>query len=113
MGEIQQLDFGHWVLRLIALVIDSVILSIIASIIWLFISPILITAAIGGFWLGYGYSLLFPLVVGILMVLYFAFFEVNWDGATLGKRLMGLKVQTINGGKVGFDKSIIRNFSKI
>ena len=113
MGEIQQLDFGHWILRLIALVIDSVILSVIASIIWLLISPIIFAAAIGGFLIGYGYSLIFPLIVGILMVLYFAFLEVNWDGATIGKRLMGLKVQTISGGKIGFDKSITRNISKI
>lgn len=113
MGELQQLDFGHWILRLIALVIDSVILSIIAWIIWILISPIIFAAAIGGFLLGYGYSLIFPLIVGILMVLYFAFLEVNWEGATIGKRLMGLKVQTINNGKIGFDKSIIRNISKI
>ena len=33
---------------------------------------------------------------------------------TLGKRtVMGLQVQTINGGKVAFDKAFIRNISKI
>ena len=113
MGEIQQLDFGHWILRLIALFIDSVVLAVFAYIIWALLSPLLFAAAIGGFLLGYGYSLIFPLIVGILMVLYFAFFEVNWDGATLGKRLIGLKVKSINNGKIGFDKSIIRNISKI
>ena len=113
MGEIQQLDFGHWLLRLIALVIDGVILGVIAGIIWSLLWPILFTAAIGGFWIGYGWSLLYPLLVGILMVLYFAFLEVNWNGATVGKRLIGLRVQTISSGKIGFDKSIIRNISKI
>lgn len=114
MGEIQQLDINHWILRLIALVIDGVILSAIAWVLWSFIfASLLFTASLGGFWLGYGSSLIFPLVVGVLMVLYFAFFEVIWDGATLGKRLLGLKVQTSDGEKIGFDKSLIRNISKI
>ncbi len=114
MGEVQQLDVSHWVLRLIALVIDGVILSIIGWILWSFIfTAMLFTGGLAGFWLGYGSSLVFPLIVGVLMVLYFAFFEVSWNGATLGKRLMGLQVQTTDGGKIGFDKSIIRNISKI
>lgn len=109
MGEVQQIDFSHWVLRFIALIIDGVILSIIASILWSFV---FVSLLVTGAFLGYGYALIFPLIVGVLMVLYFAFFEVTW-GATLGKRFLGLKVQTTNGGQVAFDKSIIRNISKI
>jgi uncharacterized RDD family membrane protein YckC len=109
MGEVQQLDVGHWVLRLIALVIDGIILGVIASILWSFI---FVSLLFTGVLLGYSYPLIFPLIVGVLMVLYFAFFEVTW-GATLGKRLLGLQVQTTDGGKIGFDKSIIRNISKI
>ena len=109
MGEVQQIDFSHWVLRLIALVIDGVILAVIASILWSFVFVSLLFT--GGLF-GYSYPLIFPLIVGVLMVLYFAFFEVTW-GATLGKRFLGLQVQTTSGGKVGFDKSIIRNISKI
>jgi uncharacterized RDD family membrane protein YckC len=110
MGEVQQLDVGHWVLRLIALVIDAIIIGVIASILWSFI---FVSMLVTGVLFGYGYPLIFPLIVGVLMVLYFAFFEVNWEGATLGKRLLGLKVQTTDGGKIGYDKSIIRNISKI
>lgn len=109
MGEVQQLDVSHWVLRLIALVIDGIILGVIASILWSFI---FVSFLFTGVLLGYSYPLIFPLIVGVLMVLYFAFFEVTW-GATLGKRLLGLQVQTTDGGKIGFDKSIIRNISKI
>jgi uncharacterized RDD family membrane protein YckC len=109
MGDIQQIDIGHWVLRLIALVIDGIIISIVASILW---SLVFVSMLITGALFGYSYPLLFPLIVGVLMVLYFAFFEVTW-GASLGKRLLGLQVQTVKGGKVSFDKSIIRNISKI
>ena len=52
-------------------------------------------------------------ILGIIEVLYFVFLEVSWDGATIGKKIMGLKVQMTNGSKVTFDKSLIRNISKI
>lgn len=109
MGEVKQIDFSHWIIRFIALAIDGIILSIIATIFWSLVFASLLAA---GAFLGYGYALIFPLIVGVLMVLYFAFFEVTW-GATLGKRLMGLQVQTTSGSKVALDKSIIRNISKI
>ena len=109
MGEVKQIDFSQWIIRFIALAIDGIILSIISTIFWSLVFASLLSA---GAFLGYGYALIFPLIVGVLMVLYFAFFEVTW-GATLGKRLMGLQVQTTNGSKVALDKSIIRNISKI
>ena len=34
-------------------------------------------------------------------------------GATIGKRVMGLEVQTVKGGRVSFGESFIRNISKI
>ena len=46
------------------------------------------------------------------MVLYFLYAEVAWGG-TLGKRIMGLRVQTVNGGKINYSQSFIRNISKI
>jgi len=38
--------------------------------------------------------------------------ESAWN-ATLGKRILGLKVQTVSGGKADMGKLFIRNFSKI
>ena len=61
----------------------------------------------------YGYYLVLSFIVGILEVIYFVFLEVSCDGATVGKKIMGLKVQMTNGNKVTFDKSVIRNISKI
>ena len=108
-----QLDLGHWFLRLIALLIDGIIIAVVAWVIMSFlIVSIVFTAAIYGFWLGWGYSLVFPFVTGIIMVLYFAFLEVSW-GATIGKRVMGLQVQTTSGVRVSFNQAFIRNISKI
>jgi uncharacterized RDD family membrane protein YckC len=112
-GSIPQIDAGHWILRIIALIIDSIIIGIITWILaTLILVPLLLTGALYSFWLGYGYTLLFPLFLGILEVLYFAILEVAWGG-TIGKRLMGLTVQMTNGNKVTLDKAIIRNISKI
>jgi uncharacterized RDD family membrane protein YckC len=75
-----QVDFGHWLIRFIALVIDSIPLGIIAyAILWFIIVPLM---------------------------------EVTM-GATIGKKILGLQVQMTNGSKVTFDKSFIRNISKL
>ena len=44
--------------------------------------------------------------------LYFIISDVAWGG-TIGKRIMGLQVQTTNGSRISIDKSFIRNISKI
>src|SRR5512143_4060246 len=93
-----QFDLGHWILRLVALIIDGIILAIVAAILF-FILIVPLDA------------LLWHLVVGILMLLYFLFLDVNYSG-TLGKRLVGLKVQTVNGGRINYSQSVIRNISK-
>ncbi len=105
-----QLDLNHWLYRLIALIIDGIIVGIPVAIIWTIISLALIFA--DPFLLTWGGWLLLPLIFGILWVLYFVILDVAW-GATIGKRLLGLQVQTVNGGKVPFDKAFIRNISKI
>jgi uncharacterized RDD family membrane protein YckC len=108
-----QIDLGHWVLRVIAFVIDSIIIGIIAWILlFVVLAPLLYASVLYGLWLGYSYPLLWPFTLGILEVLYFAFFEVWWGG-TIGKRIMGLTVQMANGNKVTLDKAFIRNISKI
>jgi uncharacterized RDD family membrane protein YckC len=100
-----QIDLGHWLIRLIALIIDSIPLSIIAyAIFWLVIVP---------FWFVWlGWVLIFPLLYGILALLYFIIMEVTF-GATIGKKILGLEVQMTNGGRVTSDKSFIRNISKL
>jgi len=102
-----QIDMGHWLLRLIAYVIDWIIVAIVVAIIGVFLFlPFLLLNA------GWGFGVLFPLIVGLLMVVYFLYTEVNM-GATLGMRLFGLQVQTVKGGKITYGQSFIRNISKI
>jgi len=109
--SIPQPDWNHWILRLIALVIDSVIIAIIT---WIIMSLVLVSLLFSGtFWLGWGYTLVFPFILGILELLYFVIMEVSFGGATIGKRILGLQVQMTSGAKVTFDKSFIRNISKI
>ena len=112
-GQSMQLDLGHWLLRLIAWIIDSIILGIIAFILVLFLlAPLLFVGAFAGFYAAWGYVLIVPFALGLLSVLYFLFAEVNWGG-TLGKRILGLRVQTVKGGKITYSQSFIRNISKI
>jgi len=101
-----QIDWMHWLVRLVALIIDSIICFVPYIIIYL-----IIAVADTHFFI-YGGFVVGPFIFGIIEVLYFVFLDVSW-GATVGKRILGLKVQTVNGGKVPYDKAFIRNISKI
>jgi uncharacterized RDD family membrane protein YckC len=104
-----QFDLGHWVLRLIAWIIDVVVVAIVAAILFLLLS---ITVAVAGLFALAGWLFLFPFILGVLMVLYAFVLDVSWGG-TLGKRVLGLRVQTVNGGRITYNQSFIRNISKI
>jgi uncharacterized RDD family membrane protein YckC len=96
----------HWLRRLIAGIIDWIITWIVAYIIALI--PALTTFfIIGIFWLGP-----LELLHGLIFFLYASFME-STRGATIGKMIMNLKVTTTQGSLPGFDKTWIRNISKI
>lgn len=111
-SDMGQIDWGHWIVRLVAFIIDGIILAIAAAIIG---SIITIATIFGG---GFGYFFggvgffVFSFIWGILSFLYFMLLDTYW-GATIGKRILGLQVQTTNGGRIPLDKSLIRNISKI
>ena len=103
-----QVDMNHWLLRLVAIIIDSIPFAIIVYIIfWA-----LVWSTWWSWGWGWGYWLLWPFAFGVLEVLYFIFMEVS-SGATIGKKLLGLQVQMLDGSKITFDKALIRNISKI
>ena len=104
-----QIDFTMWLWRLIAYIIDSIIIGIVVAIIDFIIGLAIVLS--GAFILFAGFGLFF-LVFGVLSILYFIILDVVW-GATIGKRLLGLEVQKVQGGRVSFGQSIIRNISKI
>ncbi len=105
-----QFDLTHWIYRLIAYIIDSIIIGIPAAIIYFFVIWSIVLS--NPFVLAFGGWLILPFLLGILQLIYFMVLDVSWGG-TIGKRIMGLQVETVNGGKVPFDKSFIRNISKI
>jgi uncharacterized RDD family membrane protein YckC len=108
-----QVDFNHWLLRFIALVIDSILIGIIVGAIWwILLVTLLFSGTFWWLWAGWGWTLLFPFIFGIVLTLYSAVLEVS-SKATLGKRLLGLEVRVVGGGTFTFDKALIRNISKI
>lgn len=106
-----QLDLNHWLLRLVAYIIDSIIIFIPAAIIYFFVILALLFSNVL-FFAAWGSWLVLPLLFGFLQLLYYIILDVAWGG-TIGKRVLGLQVQTVNGGKVPFGKAFIRNISKI
>ncbi|MCL4429486.1 MAG: RDD family protein [Chloroflexi bacterium] len=115
--ESGQIDWHHWILRLIAIIIDGIIIAIPISIIYyLVIVPAVsvninygfgVVVSVPPWWVGW----IYPLLETVVLMLYFMVLDTAWGG-TIGKRIMGLQVQTVDGGKVPFGKSIIRNISK-
>jgi uncharacterized RDD family membrane protein YckC len=96
----------------IALIIDSIILTIVACIIITILLLSLIFTGASLILARMGRPSSSPLISGILEVLYFVFFEVSM-GATIYQKVLGLLVQMLNGSRVTFDKALIRDMSKI
>jgi uncharacterized RDD family membrane protein YckC len=103
MASTEQINWNNWIYRLIAYIIDTIIIGIVA---WV----IAIVAALGIFVLGFG-SLIFLGIMGVLYLLYYTILDTVW-GATIGKKLLGLTVQTTDGRRLDFGKAFIRNISK-
>ncbi len=103
-----QIDLMHWLYRLIAFIIDWIIVGIVAYIIY-FVA--FVAAVLSGSAILIGTYFFLPLFWGILLVIYSAILDVYW-GATIGKRIIGLQVQMVKGGKVTIEKAFIRNISK-
>ena len=112
IGRDSQLQ-DHWIRRLVAFIIDSVIVGaftlIIAAIIW--IPFILMAVATGLPWYLFN-PFSFPFFAGVLSVLYFTLLETHY-GSTFGKKIMNLKTTKLDGQKPPLDLAFIRNASKI
>ena len=100
----------YWFQRLIAVVIDWIIVDIVLAIITFFIAlPGLLVGGVGFM------SAIFGTVAilwGIVFVLYFTFAESMY-GASIGKHLLSLKVVSKNNSNPTFGEAFVRNLSKI
>jgi uncharacterized RDD family membrane protein YckC len=105
-----QFDMNHWLSRLTAYFIDSIITGVVAAVIWF---PLIY---LGGYvnsyfvenwgWLG------FSTIWGAIQVVYFTVLESRW-GTSVGKRFLGFQVQQTNGAKLTAGKALIRDISKL
>lgn len=98
----------HWIRRLIAYVIDSIIVGAgTAIVLGVTLFPFFISN-IGSFF----NILSFPFLIGLVSILYFSIAESVY-GASIGKHLLGLKIVTKSGAMPTFEKAFLRSLSKI
>jgi uncharacterized RDD family membrane protein YckC len=104
----------YWAKRLFAFVIDAVIVYVVVFILFVILAAIVsIPFAIAGvaspFNLVFGR---FPLIGGIVFVLYFTVAESS-NGTSIGKSVFGLRVRTRAGSTPTLGEAFVRNLSKI
>lgn len=91
----------HWIKRFVAIIIDALIVLVI---VWL-ISALLSFSILG-------LGLTAPFLHGVVWILYSTIFEASTGSATIGKRVMSLRVVGID-APMSVEKALIRNISKI
>lgn len=106
IGTDRQLQ-DHWIRRLIAGIIDGLIILVIGWIISSIASFANLKLEINPFSIGSA-----AFFYGVLFFLYASFLEPS-RGTTIGKQIMNLKVTTTQGNVASLDKALIRNISKI
>lgn len=113
---------NHWARRLVAIFIDSIIVSAVVAVVFVAVSaivaiPILITSgfptstAFPGWWNAW-WGAWFGGTISLVLFLYFLLAEGLY-AKTLGKHIMGLRVERLDGKQVDFRDSFVRNISKI
>lgn len=100
----------YWVERLIALIVDYVIVYVVLGIVTAFIAiPALLTGGAAYFGVVFGGV---AILWGVVFVVYNAVMEAS-SGASIGKKLFRLKVVSKRGSNPPFTEAFIRNLSKI
>jgi uncharacterized RDD family membrane protein YckC len=82
---------GFWT-RLLAIILDAIIIGIPISIIGYLMS---------GNWED-------NLITNILNVLYSLILPVLWSGYTIGKKIVGVRIAKVDGSKLGFGSMVLR-----
>ena len=100
-------SFGR---RLVALLVDSLVLFGIGSILGLLLGPILVESGAEGV----SEDRLAADVLGLLIGwLYYGLMESSIRQATVGKMAMGIRVTDLNGDRISFARATGRHFGKI
>lgn len=118
---------GFW-LRLVALIIDAIVISIIEFVVFVPLLSALglgfigamsemdteepgnivglvaaVVAAAGAYWI----------LAKAIQILYYSIMESSNSQATLGKMAMGIKVTDMQGGRLDFTRAFLRNLCKL
>lgn len=96
---------GLWGKRLVALIVDAVIITLLLWVIVAVIYPLI--ALLNLFLI---FTIWVP-IAAVLIVAYFTYFEGKYS-TTPGKNIMKLKIRAIK-DKMSYKKALIRNLSKI
>ena len=110
---------NHWARRVIAILIDSAIVSVAVAVISaIAVIPYLVgfgfptsSSAFPAWWTGW-WGFWFGGAIGLVLFVYF-FLAEGLYGRTIGKEIMGLRVERLDGKPVNFRSSLVRNISKI
>ncbi|MEM7109739.1 MAG: RDD family protein [Bacteroidota bacterium] len=125
-----QKDYAGFWLRFVALLIDSIIITLLYFFI---VTPIFAALgfgfataaediqsgnmteeeALGLIGVVTGIFATVGLIIQIIYILYFALMESSKFQGTVGKMVVGIKVTDSNGGRVSFGSAFIRNLGKI
>jgi len=101
----------YWVQRIVAFAIDAIIVYLVLGVLAVaFALPFFAISSIGT--MAAMITGVLSFVAGIVLVLYFAFFEM-YAGTSFGKRVMGLVVKSRSGGNPSAVEAFARNISKI
>ncbi len=114
-------DYGGFLLRLVAYIIDSLIFAVAYFILAaLFMGPKIAKyadfdgdASPEEIMTMFNDFIILPLLLAVLQWLYFALMESSANQATLGKMAVGIKVTDLNGDPISFMKATGRHFAKI
>ncbi|TCP31523.1 putative RDD family membrane protein YckC [Scopulibacillus darangshiensis] len=112
MNEAAERRYGGFWIRLLAYVIDAIILGIISGV----VAAVTVGSATNPadptqFDMGAYFGRL--IINFIVAVLYFGILPATKLQATLGKLLLGLKIIDHNGGRIGFGRAVGRYFGYI
>jgi len=94
--------------RIAAQILDQILILVLAVVGGMFAT--FIGAAAGSSELG---SSLMLMAIAVIAGGYFLFLEGVWDGQTLGKKLLGIKVVKEDGGECDITASVLRNVFRI
>jgi len=103
--------------RIIAGIVDYVIIGIIAAVLSIFLlAPMMVAAPwsmMSGFsWGWFGGMFGVVAVMWLLWLIYFTYFE-GTSGQTIGKKLVNIRVMKVNGSRCDFGSALVRNILRI